>query len=94
MTEKELRFEIIKVGKRLYDARLAVAKSGNLSVKLDADNILITATGTYLGQLNDSDIVKVNLASGKYEGEIKPSSELPLHILVYKNFPAQVVVHC
>ncbi|MHB8154533.1 MAG: class II aldolase/adducin family protein [Candidatus Omnitrophota bacterium] len=94
MSENELRLEIIKVGKRLYDARLAVAKSGNLSVKLDADNILITATGTYLGQLNDSDIVKVNLASGKYEGEIKPSSELPLHILVYKNFPAQVVVHC
>ena len=94
MSEHELRLEIIKVGKRLYDARLAVAKSGNLSVKLDADNILITATGTYLGQLNDSDIVKVNLGSGKYEGEIKPSSELPLHTLVYKNFPAQVVVHC
>ena len=94
MTENELRLQIIKVGQRLYAARLAVAKSGNLSVKLDADNILITATGTYLGQLNESDIVKVNLASCKYEGGIKPSSELPLHVLVYKNFPAKVVVHC
>jgi len=94
MTEKELKLEIIEVGKRLYDARLAVAKSGNLSAKLDADNILITATGTFLGQLKESDIVKVNLASGKAEGEIKPSSELPLHSLVYKNFPAKVVVHC
>ena len=94
MTEKELKQEMIKVGKRLYDAGLAVAKSGNLSAKLDAENILITATGTYLGQLSENDIVKVNLADSKYVGEIKPSSELPLHALVYKNFPAKVVVHC
>ena len=94
MTEKELRHQITEVGQRLYAARLAVAKSGNISARLDAENILITATGTFPGQLNDSDIVKVNLASGKYEGEIKPSSELPLHILVYKNFPAKVTVHC
>ena len=94
MTEHELKLEIIKVGKRLYDVGLAVAKSGNLSAKLDAENILITATGTFLGQLSQSDIVKVNLATGKQEGQIKPSSELPLHILVYKNFSAEAVVHC
>lgn len=94
MSEKELKQEMIKVGKRLYDAGLAVAKSGNLSIKLDAENILVTATGTYLGQLSENDIVKVNLADSKYVGEIKPSSELPLHALVYKNFPAKVVVHC
>ena len=94
MSEKELRRQIIKVGKRLYDVGLAVAKSGNLSVKLDAENILITATGTFLGQLSESDIVKVNLASSNYKGVIKPSSELPLHALVYKNLPAKVVVHC
>jgi len=94
MSEKELKQEMIKVGKRLYDTGLAVAKSGNLSAKLDAENIFITATGTYLGQLSENDIVKVNLADNKYVGEIKPSSELPLHALVYKNFPAKVVVHC
>lgn len=94
MTEKELRLQIIKVGQRLYAARLAVAKSGNLSARLDAENILITASGTFLGQLSESDIVKVNLATAKYEGEIQPSSELPLHILVYQNFFAKVVVHC
>jgi L-fuculose-phosphate aldolase len=94
MPETALRLEIIEVGKRLYAAGLAVAKSGNLSCRIDSENILITGTGTFLGQLKISDIVKVNLASGKFEGELKPSSELPLHTLVYKNFPAQVVVHC
>ncbi len=94
MAELELRKEIIEVGRRLYCGGLAVAKSGNLSCRLDTENILITGTGTFLGQLQEADIVKVNLASGKFEGDVKPSSELPLHSLVYKNFPAKVAVHC
>jgi len=92
--EKELKAEIIKVGKRLYQAGLAVAKSGNLSCRIDSDNILITATGTFLGDLKEDDIVKVNLNTNKAEGAKNPSSELPLHTLAYKNFPAKVVLHC
>jgi L-fuculose-phosphate aldolase len=94
MSERDLKLEIIKVGKRLYEAGLAVAKSGNLSARIDEENILITATGTFLGQLKEEDIVKVNLTNAKSTGEFKPSSELPLHGLVYKNFPAKVVIHC
>lgn len=94
MPEQELKLEIIQVGRRLYAAGLAVAKSGNLSARLDNENILITATGTALGQLKESDIVKVNLAAGKSASGPNPSSELPLHSLVYKNFPAKVVIHC
>ncbi|MDD5730785.1 MAG: class II aldolase/adducin family protein [Candidatus Omnitrophica bacterium] len=92
--EKDLKDEIIKVGRRLYDAGLAVAKSGNLSARLDDENILITATGTFLGDLKREDIVKINLAGNKTEESRKPSSELPLHSLVYKNFPRQAVIHC
>ena len=91
--ERALKREIIQVGKHLYQNRLAVAKSGNLSARLDEENILITATGTSLGNLKQKDIVKVNLNSGKVCGGIKPSSELPLHTLVYKNFASKVVIH-
>ena len=94
MPEQELKSEIIRVGRRLYAAGLAVAKSGNLSARLDNDHILITATGTFLGQLTENDIIKVNLISNQFDGVLKPSSELPLHALVYKNFPAKVVIHC
>jgi L-fuculose-phosphate aldolase len=92
--ETALKQEIISVGKRLYETGLAVAKSGNISARIDEKSILITATGTSLGNLKDEDIVTVDLGSGKPSGDIKPSSELPLHALVYKNFPAKVVVHC
>lgn len=92
--ENNLKSEIIKVGKRLYQSGLAVARSGNVSCRLDNQTILITATGTYLGELCESDIVKVDLESGRSLEEKKPSSELSLHSLIYKNFPAQVVIHC
>jgi len=91
--EKNIRHEIVNVGKRLYGVGLCVAKSGNISARLDADNILITATGTFLGDLKEEDIVKVNLNTLKSEAARKPSSELALHSLVYKNFPAKVIVH-
>ncbi len=92
--EPALKKEIIQTGKRLYHAGLAVAKSGNISGRLDDKHILITATGTSLGNLKSKDIVRVNLDTGKPCGEIQPSSELPLHSLIYKNFPASAVLHC
>jgi L-fuculose-phosphate aldolase len=91
--KKDLKNEIIKAGKRLYQTGFCLAKAGNLSARLDEENILITATQTTLGDLKESDIIRFNLKTAKAEGEKKPSSELPLHSLVYKNFPAKVVVH-
>ncbi len=94
MEQKEnIKNEIINVGKRLYEAGLCVAKSGNISAKLGSETMLISASGTFLGNLKETDIVKVNLNTLKSEDSNKPSSELPLHSLVYKNFPAKVVVH-
>jgi L-fuculose-phosphate aldolase len=92
--ENELKNEIIKVGSKLYRGGLAAAKSGNISAQLDSENILITATAASLGDLSQDDIVKVNLRTLKPEASKTPSSELPLHSLVYKDFPAKVVIHC
>ena len=92
--ERAIKNEIIKVGNRLYQTNLSVAKSGNISARLDDKSILITATGTALGNLKYKDIVKVDLEFGKAYGDIKPSSELPLHSLVYKNFKVKRVIHC
>ena len=96
MPENEilLKNEIIQVGRRLYETGLAVAKSGNISARLDEKLILITATGTSLGNLSAGDIVKVDLASMRSLDPKESKLELPLHALVYKNFPAKVVVHC
>lgn len=90
--EKSLRDEIIDIGKKLYALHFIVARAGNLSARLDEKYILITATGTNLGNLNHNDIIKVDLTSESNHRHL--STEFPLHSLIYKNFPQRVIVHC
>jgi len=94
LREIKLRKEIIEAGKRLLALRLVAGRSGNLSVKLDDRNILVTATQTALGDLKAKDILKVDLTNAS-ELKIKPvTTEFPLHSLIYKNFPYRAVLHC
>ncbi|MGE5308748.1 MAG: class II aldolase/adducin family protein [Deltaproteobacteria bacterium] len=86
---------IIATGKKLAGMGLVTAAAGNLSCRLDSKRALITATGSRLGKLSPSDIVIIDLASGKTAGPRKPSSESPLHRLIYLSFPdTGAVVHC
>lgn len=90
-----IKRQIIAIGKTLADSGLLTAKAGNLSVKLDAKTIFITATGSELGRLKNSDIIKVNLDNNYWnKARKRPSSELPTHSLIYNNFPCRVVIHC
>ncbi|MFH1245678.1 MAG: class II aldolase/adducin family protein [Candidatus Omnitrophota bacterium] len=90
--EKQLKTEMIGIGKKLYSLRLTAAKGGNLSAALEKDVILITRSGTCLGELKEDDILKANICSG---GDTKGlSTEFPLHSLIHQNFPDQVVIHC
>jgi L-fuculose-phosphate aldolase len=90
---QDLRIKIIEIGKLLWDKGLVTGFNGNISARVDADTLLITATGTCLGYLKEQDIVLVNLA-GEVLGEVKVSSERLMHTQIYKNFPQiQAVVH-
>jgi L-fuculose-phosphate aldolase len=95
-SKKQIKKEIIAVGKRLFEEGLVCAMAGNLSARLDKKNIFITATGAALGDLKNSDILKVRLEAkaGPQKSKKQPSSELPLHRLIYKSFPAKTVIHC
>ncbi len=92
--EKNVKEDIIGIGKKLYDLRLVVARSGNLSARLDENNIFITATGTSLGNLAGDDIIKVDLTSSSETKNERLTTEFPLHSLVYKNFLNRVIIHC
>lgn len=92
MDEKRLKEEIIDIGRKLYMSRLVTARAGNLSARLDSENILITATGTSLSSLNEDDIIKINI---NYDAKnIRLSTEYPLHHLIHRNFQNKTVIHC
>jgi len=92
--EREIKNRVIKVGVRLYQAGLALGRSGNISARLNDTRILITARGTFLGNLTYKDIVRVDIRTHAVTGHQKPSSELPLHALIYKNLPVKTIIHC
>ncbi|HOU36515.1 MAG TPA: class II aldolase/adducin family protein [Candidatus Omnitrophota bacterium] len=92
--EQRLKDEIRRIGGKLYGRSLVVAKSGNLSCRLDRDTMLITASGTCLGALKERDIVRVDIRRGPSASGIRPSSEYPLHSMIYRNFACSRVIHC
>ena len=88
-----LKKDIIAIGRVLWEKDLASGLNGNISVRVDAERILLTATQTCLGILQEKDILLANL-EGKVIGEGALSTERLLHTEVYKNFPeAKAVIH-
>lgn len=94
-TDREAKDLIIKVGRLLYEEGLNKGTDGNISCRVDGgEHLWTTCSGSAKGFLTDADLVKTDLDGNVVEGEAKPSSELKLHLCVYKhNALAQAAVH-
>ena len=85
--------KIIEIGKLLWDKGLVTGFNGNISARVDADSLLITATGTCLGYLKPQDILLMK-TSGEVIGDGQASTERLMHTEIYKSYPnIQCVVH-
>jgi L-fuculose-phosphate aldolase len=87
--EREL---IIEYCLRMLRDGLTVATSGNLSVRV-GELVAITPSGVDYERLKPQDIAVITLDCRRVEGPDNPSSELPMHTLVYQNTDALAVVH-
>lgn len=76
--------EIVKYARIVSEAGFTKGTWGNISVYFD-DLIYITPSGYPYDLLKPEDIVVVDMQGNKLYGNLKPSSELPLHIEIYKN---------
>ena len=91
--EEALRYAIVNVGRLLYERGLIVAGDGNISARLSDELILTTPMGCCKGMLAPEDMVIVDM-EGRPHGERRPSTELQLHLAVYRHRPdVQAVVH-
>ncbi len=79
-----LENEIIEVGKRAYARGYVVANDGNISARLDKNQVLITPTGISKGFMRTSDLIIVDMAGKVLVGRRKPSSEVFMHLRIYK----------
>ena len=84
MLRKDAFKQIVEVGKRLYSKGMVAANDGNLSVRLNDNEIVITPTGICKGCMTMQDMVVANWRSGKtLYGKKKITSEAPMHFAAY-----------
>lgn len=93
--EWKIREEICEIGRRIYNRGFAAANDGNLSYRLDDELIICTPTGICKGYMQPTDLCAVDLSGRQQRGERRHTSELALHLEIYRNDPtARAVVHC
>lgn len=92
MSENELRADLARLAKSLFDRGLTPGSSGNISVRLD-DGFLFTPTNACLGFLDPARLSKLD-ADGRHVSGDPPTKELPLHLAFYEaRAQARAVVH-
>jgi L-fuculose-phosphate aldolase len=95
MNERQLKEQMCEIGRRLYAKGFAAANDGNITVRLNDREILCTPTMVSKGFLKPDDICKVDYNGKQLAGVKKRTSEVLLHLSVYKTRPdVQAVVHC
>jgi len=93
MTEQELREQICDTGHALYERHLVGGAEGNVTARLENGNILATPAGAIKGWMEPDEIATVS-PSGDTLGDIRPSSEIELHLRIYRERPdVHAVVH-
>jgi L-fuculose-phosphate aldolase len=94
MNDRAHREEIVRIGKFLHERQLIAACDGNISVRLDDRHILATPTGTCKGMLSVDDLVIVDGDGRRVSGLRNVSSEIAMHLLIYRMRPdVNAVVH-
>ena len=86
MDERTARREIVRVGQLLYERSYVVSSDGNVSVRLDDGRILATPTQTNKGRMTEDSLALTDI-EGKPLNERKASSELAMHLLIYRERP-------
>lgn len=85
--ERALRQDLVRFGKMLHDQGFVAATDGNLSVRLDQNRILVTPTCFSKGMMHPEDMVIVDLHGKKLSGVYNPSSEITMHLTIYRMRP-------
>jgi L-fuculose-phosphate aldolase len=92
--EQQLRADIVEVGRRLYARGYTASNDGNISVRLDGERLLMTPSGVCKGFMTTEMMCITDVDGRKLAGERNPSSEIQMHLEVYRRRPdVNAVVH-
>lgn len=90
-----LKNEIVAAGRKLWHRQYVDGNGGNISARLSADLVLCTPTMLSKGDIVPEDLALVDLDNHQIAGNRLRTSEIKLHLEIYKSVPqAQAVIHC
>ena len=92
VTLEALRERVAETSRRLAAEGLVLGTAGNVSARR-GDEVAITPTGAVLAELEPEQVSVVNLDGRQLDGDLAPTSELDLHLGVYRRYDAGAVVH-
>ncbi len=87
MTDKEAKRYICETGHKMYKDKYVIATAGNISARVGEDAFWVTPTQTNKGNLTEDMLVKVDSEGNVIAGNDIPSSEMGMHLAVYKENP-------
>lgn len=91
----KIRQEICEMGRRLYAKGFAAGNDGNISYRLAENVVLCTPTQICKGFMKPDDLCTVDMEGRQLTGKRKRTSEVLLHLEVYRgDADAKSVVHC
>ena len=92
--ESSLRADIVEVGRRMYAREYTDANAGNISVRLGADRLLMTPKNVCKGFMTPDMMCITDMDGKKLQGDRDPSTEMLMHLEVYRHRPdVRAVVH-
>src|SRR3954462_13210277 len=92
--ESALRAEMVEVGRRMYAREMTDSNAGNLSARLGPDRLLMTPKSVCKGFMTPDMMCITDLEGRKLQGDRDPSTEMLMHLEVYRQRPdVQAVVH-
>ncbi|NUS14797.1 MAG: class II aldolase/adducin family protein [Streptomyces sp.] len=83
---------LVATARRTVSEGLVVGTSGNVSVRV-GETVLVTPTGVPYDRLTPEDVTGVGLDGRQVLGTLVPTSELPMHLAVFRTTDARAVVH-
>src|SRR6201990_1568553 len=92
--ESTLRADIVEVGRRMYARGYTASNDGNISVRLGGERLLMTPKSVCKGFMTPDMMCVTDLDGRKVQGDRDPSSEMLMHLEVYRQRPdVNAVVH-
>src|SRR5258706_11658894 len=87
MSIESLRADIVEIGRRMYARGYTASNDGNISVRLTADRLLMTPKSVCKGFMTPDMMCITDLEGKKLQGDRDPSSEMLMHLEVYRQRP-------